>query len=245
MNVQAIKLGNFKVNQQKQFSYLLPNDESTDLKMAIQPFLIHTSDDCILIDTGFSFSDQDHPLINEALLAKNISPNDITKVLLSHLHKDHIEGLGFFSENGFVQMFPNATIYIQKREYDYAISQTESHSYNQELLQAIKKLPNIFWLNEDTGKITPNISFEVTGGHTAFHQVFWYKNEDNIYFFGGDNLPNRSYLKRPIAYKTDFDGKKAREYRKIWEQKAIDEEWIIMLYHDMRIPFLEIKKTSE
>lgn len=239
MELTVIKQGDFKVDKRKNFEYLKPNDESTSIKLAIQPFLITLGSDTILLDLGLGFLEDNEPVILKRLKDQNINPNNITKILLSHLHKDHADGLGYFKENEFVQNFPDAAIYIQKREYDFALQQTENPSYNIPLLNELQKLNNIIWLHDDEGEISPEITFKVTAGHSKFHQVFWIKENDSTIFFGADDLPTTGYLKRSIAYKTDYDGHKAMEFRKIWKEQAEAENWQVLFYHDLKNPVVQ------
>ncbi len=234
MQLTVIKQGNFKVDKSKNFDYLHPNDESSNIKLAIQPFLITLDSDIILLDLGLGFLEDNEPVILKRLKDQNINPSNITKILLSHLHKDHADGLGYFNDNGFVQNFPDAAIYIQKREYDFALQQSENPSYNNPLLNELQSLTNIVWLHDDEGEISPEITFKVTGGHSKFHQVFWIKNATSTIFYGADDLPTTGYLKRSIAYKTDFDGHKAMEFRKTWKEQAETENWQILFYHDLK-----------
>ena len=238
MVVQAIKIGNFKVDKFKNFSYLDASDEKV-LKMGIQPFLVTTDTDSILFDVGLGFLENDETIILKRLKEHGIDPSKITKILLSHLHKDHTDGLGYFDGDVFVQNFPHAQIYIQKREMDFALSLEDSPSYNYSLLQAIFVAENVVWLQENTGYITPEINYLVTGGHSPFHQVFWVRSSSEIIFYGADNLPTRGYLKRHIAFKTDNDGHKAMEWRKSWEIQAKKENWKVLLYHDLKDPILQ------
>lgn len=239
MELTVIKQGDFKVDKRKNFEYLKPNDESANIKLAIQPFLITIGSELILLDLGLGFLEDNEPIILKRLKDQNINSNNITKILLSHLHKDHADGLGYFNDNKFVQNFPNAAIYIQKREYDFALQQTENPSYNIPLLNELQNLSNIVWLHDDEGEITPRITFKVTAGHSKFHQVFWIKEDASIIFYGADDLPTTGYLKRPIAYKTDYDGHKAMEFRKIWKEQAEAENWQILFYHDLKNPVVQ------
>lgn len=239
MQLTVIKQGNFKVDKRKDFDYLQPNEESSNIKLAIQPFLITLGSDTILLDLGLGFLEDNEPVILKRLKDQNINPSNITKILLSHLHKDHADGLGYFNDNGFVENFPDAKIYIQKREYDFALQQTENPSYNIPLLNELKNLNNIVWLHDDEGEISPEITFKVTAGHSKFHQVFWIKENDSTIFYGADDLPTTGYLKRSIAYKTDFDGHKAMEFRKIWKEQAETENWQILFYHDLKNPVVQ------
>jgi glyoxylase-like metal-dependent hydrolase (beta-lactamase superfamily II) len=239
MKIIALQEGNYVANSQKEFKLL--TDESTDsgLKMAIQPFVVITDNDVILLDFGLGFVNNGVPFIYEVLRKNNIVPQQITKVLVSHLHKDHIEGIGYFENGNLIQNFPNAKIYIQKREIDFALQQVNNPSYVPEILNKLENLPNVELMYADRGQITDEIFYEVSAGHTQFHQVFWIKANDEIVFYGADDLPQKIYWSMHVAYKTDFDGKRAMESRKKWEQQAKDENWKVLFYHDMKVPVLE------
>ncbi|MBJ2127215.1 MBL fold metallo-hydrolase [Flavobacterium sp. IB48] len=239
MEIIALQEGNYVANSKKEFKLLSEGSNDPGLKMAIQPFVVITDNDVILLDFGLGFVNNGIPFIYEILRKNNIEPQQITKVLVSHLHKDHIEGIGYFENGNLIQNFPNATIYIQKREIDFALEQINNPSYVPEILNQLEKLPNVELLNADSGQITDEIFYEVSAGHTQFHQVFWIKADDEIVFYGADDLPQKIYWSMHVAYKTDFDGKRARESRKKWEQQAKDENWKVLFYHDMKEPILE------
>jgi hypothetical protein len=88
-------------------------------------------------------------------------------------------------------------------------------------------------MNDDKGKISDEISFEVVGGHTPYLQVFWITENGETAFYGSDNLPQESYLKYHVAYKSDYHGRKAMELRQIWLEEAAKKHWNILLYHDL------------
>jgi beta-lactamase superfamily II metal-dependent hydrolase len=61
--------------------------------MSVQPFLIITEKDYILLDAGIGWKNETGKTVISAILEReNIHPEQITKLLLSHLHKDHIDG---------------------------------------------------------------------------------------------------------------------------------------------------------
>jgi len=238
MKIIPLNEGIFAVTKTKIFTAINREEvETADpalLKMAICPFLIELPDDLILLDSGLGIFKDGKPIIIQLIEKAGFTAGQITKVLLSHLHKDHIEGIGQITDNGFTANFPNAKIYFQQRELDYALTQTESHSFNQDYIKALPSLPNLVIINDDKGSIGEYITYEVTGGHSPFHQVFRIKEDNTIAFFGADNLPQKSYLKFHIAYKTDYEGKKAMELRQTWEQKAKAENWTVLFYHDFK-----------
>ncbi len=238
MQIIPLNEGIFTVTKDKIFTPIQRKDvETADpslLKMAICPFLIILPDDIILLDAGLDLAKEGKPETIRLIEEAGYTAEQVTKVLLSHLHKDHIEGLGRFTDNGFVQNFPNATIYFQQRELDYALQQSKSHSFTLDYVKILPTLPNIVSMDDDNGTIGDYITYEVTGGHSPFHQVFWIKEDGTTAFYGADNLPQKSYLKFHIAYKSDDDGKKAMELRQLWEQQAKDENWAVLFYHDFK-----------
>ncbi|MFH6957142.1 MBL fold metallo-hydrolase [Flavobacterium aquidurense] len=238
MKIIPLQEGNYVVNSDKEFRLIEDFPLDSGLKMAIQPFLIVTQNDCILLDLGLGLKKNGKPLIHHLLESHGVAPEQITKILISHFHKDHIEGIGSFEEDTFIQNFPEATIYLQSRELDFALSQ-QHPSYNLELLNQLQSFSNVVKLEEDKGQITDEIFYEVSGGHSPFHQVFRIQENNEIAFYGADDLPQEAYLKLHVAYKTDYDGKRAMKSRKKWEQEAKEQHWKVLLYHDMKKPVLE------
>ena len=242
MKVIPLKEGNFSTNKTKDFTLLRQENIETvkGIRMSVTPFLVITEKDVILLDAGIGWKNGNgKTVISEILGRENINPNQITKVLLSHLHKDHIETVITRTESGFEATFPNAEIYIQKRELGFAMENQGNHSFDFDTLEKLIELENIVWMDDDKGQITDEVSFEVVGGHTPFMQVFWIKENNETVFYGADDLPQESYLKYHLAYKSDFDGRKAMELRIKWEKEAIENHWKVLFYHDLDNSFLQ------
>lgn len=243
MKIIPLKEGNFSASKTKDFTLLTADNFDTvkGIKMSVQPFLIITENDYILLDAGIGWKNETGTSVISNILEENgISPGQITKLLLSHLHKDHIEGAVRLTGHDFEAVFPNAEIYIQKRELDFAIENKGNPSFDFDILEKLIQLPNMIWMDDDKGNITDEISYEVVGGHTPFMQVFWIRENGETVFYGADDLPQASYLKYHLAYKSDFDGRKAMELRLKWEKEARDNGWKILLYHDLDKDIIEI-----
>jgi glyoxylase-like metal-dependent hydrolase (beta-lactamase superfamily II) len=242
MKIIPLKEGNFSTSKTKDFTLLTSEniDSVKGIKMSVQPFLIITPNDYILLDAGIGWKNEAGISVVSTLLEENnISPDQITKLLLSHLHKDHIEGAVRLTHNGFEAVFPNAEIYIQKRELDFAMENRGNPSFDFDVLEKLIQLPGIVWMDDDKGQITDEISYEVVGGHTPYMQVFWIRENGETVFYGADDLPQASYLKYHLAYKSDFDGRKAMALRLKWEKEAQKNHWKILLYHDLEKTVVE------
>ncbi|MBD3581659.1 MBL fold metallo-hydrolase [Flavobacterium selenitireducens] len=237
MKVVALKEGDFSVSKNKEFFGL--DDYPGGLRMAVQPFLVVTGTDVILLDAGLGFLENGKPQIHRLLERENIDAAHVTKVLISHFHKDHVDGLGYFDDGSFIPNFPNAHIFYQKRELDFAFTDVGNPSYDLEKLRHIAALDNLIELDGDEGHIGDSISFAVSGGHSRFHQEFWIRENGKTIFYGADNLPQKSYIDFNIAYKSDDDGKKAAALRHDWKARAEAGHWTVLLYHDMAFPIVE------
>lgn len=237
MTIYPILEGMYNVSKEKIFVYLDENKKDLPgLNFNVRPFLIEVEDDLILIDCGFGAIHTNKTYFIEKLNSYGFSEQQVTKILVSHLHKDHINGLGTIENNNFSCYFPNAKIYIQEREMDYAL-QAESPSYSKYFLEKLKYFHNIIYLKDDFGKISNEITFEVVGGHVPFQQVFWIKENEETAFFGADNLPQLNYLKYHAAFKNDDDGTKAMNDRMDWAERASNEHWTVLFYHGKKTAF--------
>jgi glyoxylase-like metal-dependent hydrolase (beta-lactamase superfamily II) len=169
----------------------------------------------------------------------NINPMEVTKVLLSHLHKDHSGGVGRFDAvlGKKIPAFPNATYYVNKGEFDAAMSKTNL-SYITADFDILAQIPNVVFTPDDGG-IDDYITYHVTHGHSAHHQVFFIKDNNDIIFFGGDDAPQLQQMKNRFMAKYDFDGKKCMELRKEWWQKGGEEKWKFLFYHDIKSPVFQ------
>ncbi len=237
-NIYPLSEGDFTIGFDKKF---VPFDSEVDkledrpsgsLLVEIQPFLIETDTDLLLLDTGLGFKNkqgeaQQHELIRK----KGYQPHDITKVLMSHLHKDHAGGL----LNDGKPSFPDAVYYIYKPEWDYALSQ-DGKSYEKELFENLLGQAEVSFLDHPKGSISSNIHYEHSGGHSPQHIVWRIEAENRTLFFGGDEAPQAKQMKTKYMAKYDFDGRRAMYLREQYYTQGIEMDWTFLFYHDIKSP---------
>ncbi len=243
MKIIPLSEGAFTIDKTKQF---IPFDKGSDelqqraigsLLVEIQPFCIITANDIIIIDTGLGFhNDQDILQIHQNLLDNGINPIEVTKVLLSHLHKDHAGGIARADKilNQKFFNFPGAVYYVNKDELDYAFEKGIP-SFSPADFDVLANSDKVIFI-KGNGVIDNYIRYEVTGGHSPFHQVFWIEEGGHIIFFGGDVAPQLQQMKSRFIAKYDFDGKKCMELRQQWWQQGQQENWTFLFYHDIKTP---------
>lgn len=219
-------------------------DRPASLPVDICPFLLKTKNDLIVIDPGLGFKlDNGEFHIHQNILRYGFHPDEVTKVLLSHLHKDHIGGAAFQTENKFELMFPHARYYVQQGEIDFAFER-KGKSFEMDKLEFLVKHKNMTTISGN-GKITDEIEFEITGGHTPFHQSFLISIEKEKFFYGGDVLPQSSQLIRKFVAKYDYDGKLAAEKRIEFGNRAANGNWICLYFHSTSTPMSRVKKDVD
>lgn len=241
MKIIPLSEGTFTIDKTKLF---VPFDQQTEnlqarpvgsLLVEIQPFVVITSKDILLLDTGLGFSDNEGKMqLHKNLAEAGINPSDITKVLMSHLHKDHAGGVSEDKDRNQL-CFPDATYYIQQKELDFAFEKGLP-SFIPDELEVLKSAKQVQWLTKEEGTIDEYIYYKVTGAHSPFHQVFWIKENNETVFWGADDAPQLQQMKHRFVAKYDFDGKKAMELRRKWWEQGDKEKWTFLFYHDVQNP---------
>jgi glyoxylase-like metal-dependent hydrolase (beta-lactamase superfamily II) len=237
MSIQVFTLneGSYSVDASKKFIPFdpqkdNPKDRPASLFISIQPFLVRLNNKLILLDTGLGYSDENGELyLHKNIKAAGFDPVDVDLVLMSHLHYDHSGGTVHHFDGKLELSFPNATYVINRGEWETAFSSTSS-SYRTHIFDFLQRNAHIEFI-EDSGELTPEISYELTGAHCPFHQVFLIDDGKEKVFFGGDVLPEPEELLRKFIAKYDFDGRKAMELREEFGKRATEENWKCLFYH--------------
>lgn len=235
MKATALHEGSYSVDVSKKFLPFDPSahhtkDRPASLFIYVQPFIIQTRNDLIVIDAGLGFKDEaGRFILHENITRAGYDPADVSLVLMSHLHFDHAGGL-VYPEGSNVQIsFPNAEYIIQRGEWENAYGKP-SKSYRTEIFDVLQRSGTVHFV-EGSGKFNDQISYELTGGHCEHHQVFFIREDGETIFYGGDVLPEPEQLLRKFMAKYDFDGRRSMELREEYGKRAADEDWTCLFYH--------------
>ncbi|MBS1589488.1 MAG: MBL fold metallo-hydrolase [Bacteroidetes bacterium] len=235
--------GEFTIGHDKVFHPFNPlkdelNDRPTgSLLVEIQPFLVVTENDIILLDTGLGFNENDGTLqIHHNIRNCGYTPEQVTKVLLSHLHKDHSGGAIHQNSSGIMRTsFPNAVYYIYRQEANDAL-QKGFPSYILEDIEPLLQSGQVHFLDGEQGDIDGYIKFWHSGGHCPGHIVYLIEDNSSKIFFGGDEAPQLKQMKIRYVAKYDYDGKKAMQLREQYAAIGKNEGWQFAFYHDVAKP---------
>jgi glyoxylase-like metal-dependent hydrolase (beta-lactamase superfamily II) len=202
--IEAIRFGT--IPQFRVASLVVGADPSERIDIATIVWLIRGGGRNIVFDTGYHrptpgfdrFKTTDYVRPHEAIKLAGVGPEQITDVIISHVHWDHMGG---------IDLFPAATIWIQRDEYDYYMGRSwqpgESRSADlEDLLTLLKQnaAGKVRLIDGDDREILPGIRAYTGARHTFASQYLriagspaFVLASDNCYLYR--NLETRS----PIA----------------------------------------------
>jgi glyoxylase-like metal-dependent hydrolase (beta-lactamase superfamily II) len=187
-------------------------DKTRKMDIAMMIWLIKGEGRNILFDCGFyreQFMRQWHPVDYErpdvALQRTGLKPEDITDVIISHIHWDHADGF---------DLFPKAKIWIQKDELEYYAGEAwQGHKRTaadpEDLLGLVKLNTEgkVGLVNGDAQEILPGITCYIGGKHTYQSQYVGVNTAGAIVVLASDNVYLNENLEKhvPIAATLDPD----------------------------------------
>jgi len=233
--ITPLFLGTFSVGLDKLFHRIEKEDapEKGALKLSINAFLIEYDDRKIIIDPGLGEFGEgtNFQSLREQLQTRDLDEHDITDILCSHLHYDHIGGLAH-RESGYWELsFPEARVWVSEREWDKALSMPLYYDEEKTTFLAfLNARANLNFLAEQDQPFD-GIRTRTIGGHTEFSQLILGDNDGVSFLMAGDVLASRSHVNRKFAAKYDFDPKRASELRIELSELAYKEKRQILAFH--------------
>ncbi len=167
---------------------------STGIQTAINAYLIHTGDHLVLIDAGAGkfFSEDRQGRIVENLKAAGYQPEQVDTIIMTHLHGDHTGGL---SDRDGIPVFPNATVYANRIENEYWLSEQQAAAapverqifFKMARESAIPYLSSEKWEPVEAGsEVVPGIRAIAAYGHTPGHTAFEVTSDGQTLLIWGD-----------------------------------------------------------
>lgn len=206
----------FGVVPKPMWSNLIPPDEQNRIALQTNCLLLddNTSGGKILIETGFGdkwsdrergFFDLEKRCITDALREIEVAPEEISHVVVTHLHFDHAAGLTKLDNSGEpISVFRGAKIHVQKREWEDALANksTMSRTY---LESHLKPIANQVVLHDGEAEIFPGAGIHVwpMPGHTWGQQAIRFDDDKGIIVFPGDVMPTANHV--GLAFSMGYD----------------------------------------
>lgn len=143
--------------------------------------------------------------IEKGLSSFGLKPEDITDVVLTHLHFDHAGGATRERDGQLAPTFPRATYYIQKANLETALQPNlrERASYYAANFEPLQKAGVLKVIDGPVENLLPGISVHVSHGHTRGHQVVTVSDAKTTVIYCGDLIPTSSHVR--LAWVMGYD----------------------------------------
>ncbi len=198
---------------------------------------------------GIYAIDHSRDTLESALSSCGLKREDITDVLLTHLHFDHAGGATRqVSEGRFESNFPNAKFYIQKDNLDWALrpNSRESASYLPENFKPLIEAGKLIVCNgvEDFEKKIswPGVTVRLSYGHTIGLQCPLISVGDQKYFYPSDMIPTSHHVPVPWVMGYDIHVIKLLDEKEEVLSEAVRDNWIFVYEHDPVLPATRVTK---
>lgn len=262
MRLYAIETGRFALDGGAMFGVvpkviwekLIPPDDRNRIPMAMRALLIEEGERLILVDVGVGhkynakFADLyaiDHSVhtLEGELERLGFSVQDITDVVLTHLHFDHAGGSTKLQGERAVPTFPNARYYVQRSHWVWAHAPNprERASFFPENYDPLEASGQLVLLDGDI-ELLPGIHLRVVNGHTEGQQLVEVQYRGKTLLYGADLFPTSAHLPLPYVMAYDVRPLVTFEERQTYLPRLVAEEVIVFYEHD---PFIECSTVVE
>jgi glyoxylase-like metal-dependent hydrolase (beta-lactamase superfamily II) len=270
MKIYPINTGNFKLDGGAMFgvvpkslwSKTNPADHNNLCDWSMRCLLIEDEDKLILIDTGIGDKQTENffshyylwgnESLKKSIEALGFGLDEITDVILTHLHFDHCGGAIQFNKDRskLSSAFKNATYWSSENHWNWAINPNsrEKASFLSENILPIQKSGQLKFIDRQgdyTKNVFKNIDMLFVDGHTESQMIphIHYKNETLV--FMADLLPSAGHL--PLPYIMGYDTRplltlsEKEKFLKI----AADNNFKLFLEHDAINEVISVKHTEK
>ncbi len=244
----------FGIVPRPQWSRAFPPDDEGRVRLVARCLLLrHDDGPVVLIDVGmggrwlgraratYALETPDGPEGMLGVLAKfGVAPSDITDIVATHLHFDHVGGLvATGADRKLEATFPRAKVHVQAEHLAWARSPSirDRASFRAADFQPIVEA-GLLVEHEGAGEILPDLEVRLSWGHTPAMQMPLIRparGEGSPLFFPSDLIPTSAHIQLPWVMAYDNRPILTVEEKAALFDEAVAEGWVLVFDHDSKV----------
>ncbi|MCS7082539.1 MAG: MBL fold metallo-hydrolase [Bacteroidetes bacterium] len=263
--VRAVQAGWFRLDGGAMFGVVpkvlwerrTPADERNRILLGTRCLLLIGAGRVVLVDVGigakysekfadlYGIDQREHDL-ESGLRAHGLRPEDVTDVLLTHLHFDHVGGATRWAEPGrAVPTFPRATYYVQRSQWEAALKPNarERASFLGENFLPLLEAHQLEFLDGNV-EVLPGIHTRVVNGHTRGQQLVKVSDGQHTLLYAADLLPTVHHIGLPWIMAYDMCAQTTLTEKALLLEQAAQEGWWLFFEHDPEITLCRVRRTE-
>ena len=272
MKLSVIETGLFKLDGGAMFGVVPKSiwekleqpDENNLCTWAMRCLLIEQGDKKILIDTGIGNKQNEkffshyhlhgNDSLDKSLRAQNVRMGEITDVLLTHLHFDHVggavtQGLNSKGDMIYAPAFSNARYWSNQQHFNWAANPNprEAASFLKENFMPLRDVLNYVPAQPHDQPLQwmDNIDLQFAYGHTEAMMLprIHYKGKTIVYC--ADLLPSPSHLGAPYVMGYDIRPLETMTEKEYFLNEAIEREYILFFEHSAYVQACTVMRNEK
>lgn len=270
MKLYSVNTGYFRLDGGAMFGVvpksiwnkLNPADENNLCNWAMRSLLIEEDGRLILVDNGMGDKQDEkfmgHYYLNgddsldKSLAAHGFHRDDITDVILTHLHFDHCGGSIVRKGDKLEPAFKNAIFWSSDRHWEWAVhpNDREKASFLKENILPIQESGQLKLITTKENEVVPfdgmqNVSIRFAFGHTDAMMLPQLKIGGQTLVYMADLLPAVAHIPLPYVMAYDMFPLTTLVEKKAFLEEAVENDYLLFFEHDPVIECCNLERTAK
>ncbi|WP_128544400.1 MBL fold metallo-hydrolase [Larkinella soli] len=264
MTVHTIDTGLFKLDGGAMFGVVPkalwnkqnPADENNRCTWAMRCLLLETGNRLVLVDTGLGdkqdsrffshYEPHGDASLPDSIKKAGFSETDVTDVLLTHLHFDHVGGAVRREGEKLRPTFPNALYWCHGGHWQWATQPNprEKASFLSENILPLQESGQLHFVDETPFLLSDN-SFLFVDGHTEKMTLPIIRVGGRTVAFVADLIPSAAHISLPWVMSYDVRPLITMEEKARLLRQAAEEDWVLVFEHDPVTEAATVEETEK